>query len=254
MHAGGGAEIVGTSKRIRLSMCGGGVGTRSRKRGGPPIVGAGFVGESPAENQGLLVVEGFVGGSKVRVLRDTGCNTVIGLTGAKLPVLILDRSLLLLPEASITVATPCFSGNLKAKCLGNSMYHLVLGNVEGARPVNCMDLHWDSDATKVQALAPGNELEMHHKKQAKGPRPQERGTAYTLESGDATANPMVTRAQSRDAAPLRKPKTTGYIQKVCRSELLQEQKGSPTSRDLLQARRSSCQRQAKEAEASVAWA
>ncbi|KAH9365946.1 hypothetical protein HPB48_022215 [Haemaphysalis longicornis] len=100
----------------------------SQERRGAPNRRRGFVGESPAENQGLPEVEGFVGERKARVLRDTGCNTVIvkrclvsdkDLIGAKSPAHLLDRSVLMLPEASITVATPYFSGRLKAKCLEN---------------------------------------------------------------------------------------------------------------------------------------
>ncbi|KAH9382287.1 hypothetical protein HPB48_000889 [Haemaphysalis longicornis] len=137
------------------------------KNGGETtIVGAGFFGESPADTQGRPVVEGFVGERKVRVLRETGCNTVIGkrclvsdkyLTGAKSPVRLLDCSVLMLPEASITVATPYFSSRLKAKCLENLMYDLVLWNVERARPINCADLHWGKEA-KLQKSAHGDEL------------------------------------------------------------------------------------------------
>ncbi|KAH9367256.1 hypothetical protein HPB48_002314 [Haemaphysalis longicornis] len=209
-----------------------------KNRGEPPILSAGFIEETLAENRGLPVVEGFAGNRKVGVVRDTGCNTVIGngclvseknLTEAKSPVYLLDHSVLKLPEASIVVDTPYFSGRLKAKCIENLLYVLVLENVEGARPVNCPDPYWRKEA-KLQASAPGNELERHHEKQAKGPLSQERGTAYMLESGDPMANHVVTRAQTRGATQLRKLKVTGYFPEVSRSELVQEQKGDPTLR------------------------
>ncbi|KAH9378673.1 hypothetical protein HPB48_003192 [Haemaphysalis longicornis] len=185
VQAGGAAETHGTSKGIRLNMCGVWV-RRAQECRRPPIVAASFVGESPAEIQCLPVVEEFVGERRVRVLRDTRCNTVIvnrclvpdeDLTGAISPFRLLDRSVLMLPEACITVATPYFSGRLKAKCLVNSTYDLVFGNVEGARPVNCLDPHWDKEA-KLHGSAPGNELDRHR------PRAEATGEGHRLYARD----------------------------------------------------------------------
>lgn len=68
-------------------------------------------------------MEGFIGERKVHVFRDTGYNTVIvkrclvsdkDTTVAKSRVYLLNRSELMLPEAFNIVATPYFSGHLKA--------------------------------------------------------------------------------------------------------------------------------------------
>ncbi|KAH9378465.1 hypothetical protein HPB48_016222 [Haemaphysalis longicornis] len=110
---------------------------------GVPIVGAALSQKAPGTDAGLPIVEGLIGGERVRVLRDTGCNTAIvkrclvrdrDLTGTSSPVCLLDRSVLMLPEASIVVDTPYFTGRLRVKCLDSPLYDLVLGNVEGVRP------------------------------------------------------------------------------------------------------------------------
>ncbi|KAH6926034.1 hypothetical protein HPB50_013029 [Hyalomma asiaticum] len=122
-----------------------------------PVVNAGLTERSTKTVDRLPVVTGLAGGKEVRVLRDTGCNTVIvktslvkeeDFTGTKAPVHLLDRSVRMLAEAWIDVDTPCYSGRLKAKCIESPIYELGLGNVEGARPANDPDLYWRLPATQ----------------------------------------------------------------------------------------------------------
>ncbi|KAH7969576.1 hypothetical protein HPB52_019768 [Rhipicephalus sanguineus] len=81
----------------------------------------------------------------VTVLRDTGCDTVVvrqalvpkeRLTGTYRPVLFLDRTVRYLPEAVVFLDTPLFKGEVRAHCLRDSLYDVVLGNITGAVPLD----------------------------------------------------------------------------------------------------------------------
>ncbi|XP_037526097.1 uncharacterized protein LOC119403222 [Rhipicephalus sanguineus] len=91
----------------------------------------------------LPVVKGFLEGKSVTVLRDTGCNTVVvrealvpkgSFTGTKRPVFLLDRTVHHLPEAIVSIDTPFFTGTVRAKCMQNPLYDVVLGNIKGVLP------------------------------------------------------------------------------------------------------------------------
>ncbi|XP_064463126.1 uncharacterized protein LOC135374051 [Ornithodoros turicata] len=108
----------------------------------------------------LPVSEGKIGERTIQVLRDTGCNTVIvrkdlvsseELTGAVHPVFLIDQTVKILPEADIFVRTPYFTGRIRARCMDNPMYDLVLGNVEGVRSAENPDPDWDTVVTKPVA-------------------------------------------------------------------------------------------------------
>ncbi|KAG0442833.1 hypothetical protein HPB47_015573 [Ixodes persulcatus] len=101
-----------------------------------PVVNTVLARRGPEMSEGLPVVTGLVGGERASVLRDTGCNTVIvrrslvrseNLTGMKSPVYLLNRSVLMLPEAWVVVDTPYLKGRLRAKCMNDPLYDLVLG-------------------------------------------------------------------------------------------------------------------------------
>lgn len=49
--------------------------------------------------------------------------------GTSNTVLLLNRTFRYLPEAEIMVSSPYFTGELIAKCISDSQYDLVLGNV-----------------------------------------------------------------------------------------------------------------------------
>lgn len=99
----------------------------------------------------MPVVEGEVDGEAIRVLRDSGCNTVVvrkslvapeKFTGITSPVFLLDQTVKYLPEAEIFVNSPYFTGKVTAKCMENPLYDLVLRNIEGVRNLDDPDLEW----------------------------------------------------------------------------------------------------------------
>lgn len=88
----------------------------------------------------LLVVEAWLGGKNISVLRDTRCNTVTirkdlvpakNFTGIVRLVLRLDTNIKFLPEANSEVKTPLFSGKHAVKCMQDALYDLVIGYIEG---------------------------------------------------------------------------------------------------------------------------
>ncbi|KAM7301206.1 uncharacterized protein ISCGN_016742 [Ixodes scapularis] len=118
-----------------------------------PVVNTGLARKDLEMSEGLPVVTGLVEGERARVLRDTGCNTVIvrrglvhdeSLTGTKSLIYLLDRSVLMLPEAWVVVDTPYFKGRLRAKCMDDPIYDLILGNVEGVRRADDPDPNWSA--------------------------------------------------------------------------------------------------------------
>ncbi|KAH6935630.1 hypothetical protein HPB50_007093 [Hyalomma asiaticum] len=89
----------------------------------------------------LPTAKGFFEGKSVTVLRDTGCNTVVvretlvpkvNFTGTIRPVLLLDQAVHYLPEAIVFIDTPFFAGVVRAKCMRDPLYDVVLGNIEVA--------------------------------------------------------------------------------------------------------------------------
>ncbi|KAM7288160.1 uncharacterized protein ISCGN_031849 [Ixodes scapularis] len=125
-----------------------------------PVVNS-AVGHPPeflVEN--LPVVEGDMGGHKITVLRDTGCNTVVvrqslvpkeAYTGILSPVFLMDKTVRHLPEAEIMVRTPYYTGKLTAKCVNDPLYDLVLGNVPLVRDANDPDPNWSLNVKMREA-------------------------------------------------------------------------------------------------------
>ncbi|KAJ8026225.1 hypothetical protein HOLleu_34017 [Holothuria leucospilota] len=86
----------------------------------------------------LPVTPGFVGLEKVQVLRDTGCSGVVvrsnlvkdeQLTGETRTCVLIDNTVRRFPLAKISISTPYFTGQVKAMCMTNPVYDLVLGNI-----------------------------------------------------------------------------------------------------------------------------
>ena len=109
----------------------------------------------------MPVVEGYLGGKKVSVLRDSGCSGVIvkralvsddQLTGVDQLCVLIDGTVRKTPEAHIDVCTPFFTGPLKALCMRNPVYDLIIGNIEGVRGPDDPDPEWDKRTTEVQHL------------------------------------------------------------------------------------------------------
>ena len=90
-------------------------------------------------------------GSKVLVLRDTGCNSGVIrkelvdktlLTGEKQNCLLIDGTIRKFPTATINVDTPYYSGEMKVLCMENPEYDLIIGNISGAREPHDPDPNW----------------------------------------------------------------------------------------------------------------
>jgi len=93
----------------------------------------------------MPVAKGLVEGTPVKVLRDTGCSTIVvrralvpddKLTGRVERCILIDGTVRYTPGAKIYVQTPFFSGLTTAICTENPIYDLVIGNVPGAENVS----------------------------------------------------------------------------------------------------------------------
>jgi len=97
----------------------------------------------------MPVAEGAVEGTPVKVLRDTGCSTIVvrkalvpddKLTGQVERCILIDGTVRYTPGARIYVQTLFFSGLTTAICMENPIYDLVIGNVPGVRDVSISPL------------------------------------------------------------------------------------------------------------------
>ena len=80
--------------------------------------------------------------NKIVALRDTGCSSVVvrtelvqdaQFTGNTQTCLLIDRTIRKVPVAEMQVCSPYFTGDVKALCMDNPLYDLIIGNVPGAR-------------------------------------------------------------------------------------------------------------------------
>ncbi|PIK61334.1 hypothetical protein BSL78_01754 [Apostichopus japonicus] len=98
------------------------------------------------------VREGYIGSSKVSVLRDTGCTTVVArrkfvdpskFTGANKRCVLLDGTVRDVPVAVIAVDTPFYQGEVEALVMESPLYDLILGNINGVREPQDPDPNWN---------------------------------------------------------------------------------------------------------------
>ncbi len=110
----------------------------------------------------MPVVEGVIGGQRIKVLRDTGCSGVVvkkrfveegQFTGERKVVARIDNTLVEVPVAQIQVRTPFFSGTVRAMCFEDALYDLIVGNITGARAPGDPDVGWDCEAAGVETRA-----------------------------------------------------------------------------------------------------
>jgi len=103
-------------------------------------------------NERMPVCIGMMGGQSVSVLRDTGCSTVVvkrelvddeQMTGGTETCILIDGTVRM-PVAEIETETPYYTGKMKAVCMENPLYDLIIGNV----PVVS-----DEDNTRLEAQA-----------------------------------------------------------------------------------------------------
>ena len=85
---------------------------------------------------------GTVNGKEIRVLRDTGCTGIVvrrdlvsdeQILGKELDVTLINESKLKYPVARISVECPFFNGITEALCMEDTLYDLVIGNIDGSK-------------------------------------------------------------------------------------------------------------------------
>ena len=90
----------------------------------------------------LPTAVGTVNAKEVRVLRDTGCTGVVvrrdlvsddQMLGKELDVTIINESKLKYPVACISLECFFFNGITEALCMENTLYDLVIGNIDGSK-------------------------------------------------------------------------------------------------------------------------
>ena len=123
------------------------------------------------EEANVPVCEGRVGDAPVRVLRDTGCSSIVVKEDLvpeedKLKeyatLILADGTVRIFQRAMVDVYTPYLCGRVKAFCMKTPVYDLIIGNVEGARNADAPDPHWDAErcavTTRRQAKTEGQTI------------------------------------------------------------------------------------------------
>ena len=99
----------------------------------------------------MPLAKGLIGNEEVSTLRDTGCNGIVvkqkfvkkeDYTGEHGFMLLVDNTVRKAPFAMIEVDTPYLKGRVKALCLPDVIYDLIIGNVDDALPPDAPDLSW----------------------------------------------------------------------------------------------------------------
>ena len=90
----------------------------------------------------MPTAEGTVSGRKVEVLRDTGCTCCTvkrslvsddQLIGKESYMTLIDETTQKYPLAVIDVDCPFFTGKTEALCMEDTLYDLVIGNIDGSK-------------------------------------------------------------------------------------------------------------------------
>ena len=107
----------------------------------------------------MPVREGLTGESKVLVIRDSGCNSVLvkreliqegEYTGKEVSCILADGTKRMFPVARINVHNPFYEGQVEALSMENPVYDLVIGNIEGARAADDPNLNWKDEVSSME--------------------------------------------------------------------------------------------------------
>ena len=99
------------------------------------------MGQLP-ENHNMPIREGYVGGRRVEVLRDTGCSSAairVGLvrpeqmTGEVHTCVLIDGTVRKFPLAKVQVDTPYYVGEVECMCMEKPICDLIIGNFLGVQ-------------------------------------------------------------------------------------------------------------------------
>ena len=92
----------------------------------------------------LPTAQGTVNVKKVITLRDTGCTGCVvrrslvssdQLLGKESDVTLIDESTQRYPLAMVEIDCPFFTGKTEALCMDDTLYDLVIGNIDGSKHV-----------------------------------------------------------------------------------------------------------------------
>jgi len=87
-------------------------------------------------------IHGMIGEQIVSVLRDTGCSTVVikrclvndeQLTGAEETCVLIDGTVRKTPVAEVDINAPYYKGRVRAVCIRNPLYDVIIGNIPGVK-------------------------------------------------------------------------------------------------------------------------
>ena len=90
-------------------------------------------------NERMPVCIGLMGDQSVSVLRDTGRSTLVvkrelvdeqQMTGGTETCILIDGTVRRTPVAEIEIETPYYTGKVKAVCMDNPLYDVIIGNVK----------------------------------------------------------------------------------------------------------------------------
>jgi len=122
--------------------------------------------QSRCRESNTPVADGLLEKQPVRVLRDTGCSTVVvrrslvpegNLTGQEERCVLIDGTVRRTPVAQVFIDTPYFTGTTTAVCMKNPLYDVIIGNIPGAtdptpsHPASAVQTRSQVKATKGQS-------------------------------------------------------------------------------------------------------
>lgn len=103
----------------------------------------------------MPIIKGFINNQEAVVLRDTGCNGVIvnqkfvnckEYNGQEGKMILADNTIRKAPMAEVFIDTPYYTGKVRALCLPNPMYDIILGNIQGVLSPDQPNENWSAAA------------------------------------------------------------------------------------------------------------
>ena len=105
------------------------------------------------QNTVMPVLKGLVNYQSVNVLCDTGCSGIVvkqklvepnQFTDHIQTCKLINGDIIKVSIVKITIDTPYLTKSVEAMCMKNSIYDLVVGNAEDARPPNDPNFNWEA--------------------------------------------------------------------------------------------------------------
>ena len=126
------------------------------------------------DGKGMPVTEGYVNGNKVKVLRDTGSDSVVVRTdlikqdqmlGREKECRLVDKTSRKWPLAKVLIDTPYLVGNVEVMCVDTPVYDIIVGNVDGALKADEPNKEWEpSISIQMQEVHAVETRAQKHKK------------------------------------------------------------------------------------------